>query len=233
MENSAAAMVRAWAEGFVYLETDVRATADGVVVVQHDATLGRTTDMAGVVAALPWSRVRRARIGGREPVSRLEDVLEALPAARFNIDVKSDHAVGPVLRVVERMSAWSRVCLASFDERRLRVLRRAGGPRLLTSLGRESARLLWASSRLGRVGDGLPVAGGLAQLPLDRGMLRVVDERLVRAVRRRGLEVHVWTIDDPARMRELLDLGVDGLVTDRPDLLRAELSARGVWSSGG
>ncbi|APU15000.1 glycerophosphoryl diester phosphodiesterase [Actinoalloteichus sp. GBA129-24] len=231
MENSASALARAWAEGFAYLETDVRATADGVVVVQHDATLGRTTDSAGVVATLPWAAVRRARIGGREPVSRLEEVLEALPAARFNIDVKSDQAVGPVLRVVERMSAWSRVCLASFEERRLRVLRRVGGPRLMTSLGRGSARLLWASSRLGRWGDGLPVAGRLAQVPLHRGSLRVVDERLVGAVRRRGLEVHVWTVDDPARMRELLDLGVDGLVTDRPDLLRAELVARGAWPS--
>lgn len=232
LENSGAAFTRAWAEGFRYLETDVRATADGVVVVHHDETLDRTTDALGPVARLPWSTVRRARIGGREPVSRLEDVLEASPAARFNIDVKSSDAIAPVIRVLERMSVWDRVCLASFDEKRLQTLRRTCGPRLMTSVAEHSARLLWAGARVGRLGDLLPVAGRLAQLPQHRGSLTVVDRALVRAAHRRGIEVHVWTVDERDRMRTLLDLGVDGLVTDRPDLLRAELRARGVWPDG-
>ncbi|SHF67033.1 glycerophosphodiester phosphodiesterase family protein [Streptoalloteichus hindustanus] len=229
MENALSAFRRAAAEGYHYLETDVHATADGVVVVHHDASLDRTTDGRGAVAGLSWKAVSRARIAGREPVCRLVDLLEELPEARLNVDVKSDAAVEPVLAALRRANAWDRVCLASFDERRLARLRRLGGPRLLTSLGPRSAGALWAGARV----PGLPlrraVRGALAQLPRRHGRLTVVDRPLVRLAHRWGLEVHVWTVDDEAEMVELLGLGVDGLVTDRPDLLRAVLRARGSW----
>ncbi|MGH3980659.1 MAG: glycerophosphodiester phosphodiesterase family protein [Pseudonocardiaceae bacterium] len=229
MENSLAAFRRAVAEGYRYLETDVRATRDGVVVVQHDRTLERTTDLAGSVAELGWARVRAARIDGREPVCRLGDLLEELPAALLNVDVKADDAVGPVLDLLARTGAWHRVCLASFSEARLRRLRRAAGPRLLTSMGTASAAALRLRSVLPRVIAAPPVRGALAQLPRRRGGIRVVDPALVRCAHRLGVEVHVWTVDRSGEMVELLDMGVDGLVTDRPDLLREVLSQRGVW----
>jgi glycerophosphoryl diester phosphodiesterase len=228
MENSLAAFRRAAREGFRYLETDVHATSDGVVVVHHDATLDRTTDATGPVAGQPWSAVRRANVGGREPVARLEELLEDLPDALVNVDVKADSAVVPVLEVLRRAGALHRVCLASFSERRLARLRRLGGPDLLTSMGPRSAGALWAAGRVPLVG--LPVRGMVAQVPVWQGRLRVVDGRFVRAAHRRGLEVHVWTVDDVAAMRELLDLGVDGLVTDRPDRLRDVLIDRGAWT---
>ncbi|NUT53795.1 MAG: glycerophosphodiester phosphodiesterase [Saccharothrix sp.] len=230
MENSLAAFRRAAAEGFRYLETDVHATSDGVVVVHHDAVLDRTTDGAGPVAAQPWSAVRRANVGGREPIARLEDLLEELPEAMVNIDVKADSAVGPVLEVLRRCDALRRVCLASFSERRLARLRRAGGPGLLTSMGPRSAGALWAAGRVPLVG--LPVRGMVAQVPVTQGRLVVVDGRFVRAARRRGLEVHVWTVDEEPEMRRLLDLGVDGVVTDRPDRLRDVLVDRQAWAEG-
>ncbi|GAA1344401.1 glycerophosphodiester phosphodiesterase [Saccharothrix algeriensis] len=230
MENSLAAFRRAAREGFRYLETDVHATSDGVVVVHHDDTLDRTTDGVGPVAAQPWSAVRRAKVGGREPVARLQDLLEELPDALVNVDVKADGAVGPVIELLRRADALHRVCLASFSDRRLARLRALGGPRLITSMGPRSAGALWAAGRA--MLPGLPVAGSIAQVPATRGRLVVVDRRFVRAAHRRGLEVHVWTVDDPARMRALLDLGVDGLVTDRPDLLRDVLRSRGSWAGG-
>ncbi|MFT7839115.1 glycerophosphodiester phosphodiesterase family protein [Saccharothrix sp. BKS2] len=228
MENSLAAFVRAVREGYRYLETDVHATSDGVVVVHHDAVLDRTTDGSGAVVGQPWSRVRRARVGGREPVSRLEDVLEELPGALFNIDVKADAAVGPVLEVLRRTGSVGRVCLASFSDRRLARLRRGGGAGLLTSMGPRNVGALWASGRVGVAR--LPVRGMVAQVPRVQGRLRVVDGRFVGAAHRRGVEVHVWTVDEEPVMRELLDLGVDGLVTDRPDRLREVLVARGAWA---
>ncbi|HEY8374673.1 MAG TPA: glycerophosphodiester phosphodiesterase family protein [Pseudonocardiaceae bacterium] len=231
MENSLSAFRRAAAEGYRYLETDVHATSDGVVVVHHDPVLDRTTDATGAVAQLPWSVVRRARVGGREPVCRLEELLEELPEALFNIDVKADTAVEPVLEAVTRAQAWDRVCLASFSEARLARLRRLGGPRLLTSMGPRSAGMLWAVSRLGGLPVRPPVRGVLAQLPRRRGRLQVVDRRLVRLAHRHGWEVHVWTVNDLHEMGELLDLGVDGLVTDRPDLLRRILQDRGMWAA--
>ncbi|MGH3435362.1 MAG: glycerophosphodiester phosphodiesterase [Sciscionella sp.] len=230
MENSLSAFRRAVDEGFRYVETDVHATADGVVVVHHDAVLDRTTDGRGAIAALPWSEVRQARICGVDPLCRLEDVLEALPDALLNVDVKSDAAVIPVLEVVRRADAWGRVCLASFSDARLAKLRGLGGPELLTSMGPRAVVALWAGGRLPWLPAPPGRLGSMAQVPVRQGRLTVVDGRLVRRAHREGLEVHVWTVDDAAEMRRLLDLGVDGLVTDRPDVLREVLRARGAWS---
>jgi glycerophosphoryl diester phosphodiesterase len=234
MENSLSAFRRAVREGYRYLETDVHATSDGVVVVQHDDALDRTTDGVGAVASQPWSVVREVRVGGREPVCRLDELLEELPDALVNIDVKADAAVEPVLATLRRCNAVGRVCLASFSDARLARLRRAGGPGLLTSMGPRSVAALWAAAGAGLPIPGLPVAGfargQLAQVPRKQGPLTVVTPRFVAIAHRRGLEVHVWTVNDPAEMRELLDWGVDGLVTDQPDLLREVLRAKGNWS---
>ncbi|MEU7479883.1 glycerophosphodiester phosphodiesterase [Lentzea sp. NPDC042327] len=227
MENSLSSFRRAAREGYRYVETDVHATSDGEVVVHHDRTLDRTTDGEGVVSALPWARVRDARVGGREPIARLADVLEELPETFFNIDVKADNAVEPVVTLLRRTGALHRVCLASFSDHRLARLRRLGGAGLLTSMGPRSAGALWAARRVPFAG--LAVRGQVAQVPRSQGRLTVVDRRFVAAAHKRALEVHVWTIDDEADMRALLDLGVDGLVTDRPDVLRDVLRSRGDW----
>ncbi|WP_235921809.1 glycerophosphodiester phosphodiesterase [Lentzea tibetensis] len=227
MENSMSSFRRAVSEGYRYLETDVHATSDGHVVVHHDTTLDRTTDATGVVSDLPWAEVQRARIGGREPISRLADVLEELPDTLFNIDVKTERAVEPVLALLRKAKALHRVCLASFSDSRLARLRKRGGPELLTSMGPRSAGALWASGRIPLAG--LAVRGQVAQVPVSQGRLTVVDQRFVDAAHKRSLEVHVWTIDDATEMRHLLDIGVDGLVTDRPDVLRDVLRSRGTW----
>jgi glycerophosphoryl diester phosphodiesterase len=227
MENSLSSFRRAAREGYRYIETDVHATSDGEVVVHHDHTLDRTTDGTGKVSELPWTEVRTARVGGREPIARLADVLEELPDTFFNIDVKADNAVEPILTLLRKAKALQRVCLASFSDNRLARLRRGGGPDLLTSMGPRSAGALWAAGRIPFAG--LAVRGQVAQVPRNQGRLTVVDRRFVDAAHKRALEVHVWTINDEADMRALLDIGVDGLVTDRPDVLRDVLRSRGDW----
>ncbi len=234
MESSLAAFRRGAAEGYRYLETDVRATRDGVVVVIHDATLDRTTDGCGEIEKLDWAAVRTARVAGREPICRLADLLEELPGMLLNIDVKADSAVAPVLDLLHRARGWDRVCLASFSEARLQRLRTAAGPRLLTSMGTASAVALRLRSvsllrRGARKAATMPIRGRLAQLPVRMCGVRVVDRALVRCAHRCGLEVHAWTVDQAAEMHALLDLGVDGLITDRPDVLRNVLRVRGVW----
>lgn len=225
MENSLSAFVRARAEGFRYVETDVQATSDGVVVVHHDDSLDRTTDGRGVISELPWSVVSGARVGGREGVCRLEVVLEELPDVLLNVDVKTDAAVEPVIATLRRCDAWDRVCLASFSESRLARLRELGGPGLLTSMGPRSVLGLLVGGGV----PGLGVHGAMAQVPVWYGWVRVVTPGFLRRAARLGREVHVWTVDDAARMRWLLDMGADGLVTDRPDVLRDVLRARGLW----
>ncbi|WP_277068386.1 glycerophosphodiester phosphodiesterase [Saccharomonospora viridis] len=231
MENSLSAFRRAVVEGYRYVETDVHATADGTVVVSHDPTLDRTTDGTGPIAAQLWKTVRRAKIGGREPVSRLEDVLEELPETFFNVDIKSDAAVEPFVRTIRRLNAFDRVAAAAFSEARLVRVRKLAGPRLLTSLGPRSALLLRVDGWLPFLRLGSFSRGLMAQVPLRHGPVTVVDKAFIAAARRLGIEVHTWTINDKERMRQLLDLGVHGIVTDRPDLLREVLIERGGWPS--
>ena len=229
MENSLAAFRRAVAEGYRYLETDVRATRDGVVVVMHDATLDRTTDSSGEIEWQDWKVVRTARVNGREPVCRLDDLFEELPDALFNVDVKADSAVTPTLELLHRTNGWHRVCLASFSETRLRQLRAAAGSRLLTSMGPVSAAALRLRSVCPVPPAAAPIRGELAQLPVRWCGIPVIDQALVRYAHRLSAEVHVWTVNRAVEMHALLDLGVDGLITDRPDLLRDVLHTRQVW----
>jgi glycerophosphoryl diester phosphodiesterase len=175
--------------------------------------------------------VRTAKIGGREPVSRLEDLLEELPDALLNIDVKAEGAIQPLIDTLRRMNAFGRVCVASFSEARLSQVRRLAGEGLLTSMGMRAIARLWAAGRLPTFARGGRGYQRIAQVPARQGNLTVVDRRLIAAARRRGIEVHVWTIDEPAQMNELIDLGVDGLMTDRPGALRDVLRDRGLWAT--
>lgn len=232
MENSLSAFRRAVSEGYHYLETDVHATSDGVVVVHHDAVLDRTTDRSGPIAAQPWRAVGAAKIAGREPVSRLEDLLEELPDAFLNIDVKATRAIQPLVDTLRRMNAYGRVCVASFSEARLRRVRRSAGDGLLTSMGTNAIARLWAAGRLPAFVRGGRGHQRIAQVPVRQGRLTIVDKRLIAAARGRGIEVHVWTIDEPDQMHELIDLGVDGIMTDKPGVLRDVLKARDLWPVG-
>ena len=234
-ENTLAAFHRAVEEGFGYLELDVHASADGVPVVHHDATLDRTTDGAGLIADLPAAALTQVRVNGREPIPLLEQVLTELPTTRMTIELKAHGVVEPVLAVLERTDSWHRVCLGSYHDGRLTRARQAAGARLFTSLAQASAFGLRARAWLDALPRPLsqlpapPVRGNLAQLPRRFGALTVVDEALLRTAHAGGREVHVWTVDDPVEMSALLDLGVDGLLSDRPDLLREVLHSRDAW----
>lgn len=225
-ENSMAAFQRAVDLGFRYLETDVRVTADGVALAFHDAVLDRVTDGHGVVHGLTAKHVAGAQIAGREPVPRLEDVLAAWPDVRVNIDIKSERGIAPTVDAIRRTGTVDRVCVASFSGHRIAAARRALGPRLCTALGpRDSLTLRWAGHGPGRG----RFAGRCAQVPARLGLTPLVDRAYVRAAHRLGSQVHVWTVNTEREMTRLLDLGVDGIISDRADLLRDVLTARGQW----
>lgn len=226
-ENSLTAFERAVALGYRYVETDVHATADGELVALHDERLDRVTDRTGAIAELPWREVRRARMANGDGVPLLEDLLGSFPQLRVNIDAKHDAAVGPLLEVLERTGAYDRVCLGAFSDARIVALRDATGGRVCTALGPIEVAAL-----LGLADVDVPAPPGpaaCAQVPVRHGDVTIVDERFVAAAHARGIAVHVWTVDDPAEMAVLLDMGVDGIMTDRPDLLREVLQSRGQW----
>jgi glycerophosphoryl diester phosphodiesterase len=226
-ENTMAAFEEAVAMGYRYLETDTHATADGVLVAFHDDHLERVTDRAGVIGELPWSEVEAAQVGdGEGRVPLLEELLTAWPDVRINIDPKHDAAVEPLAELVRRTGTLDRVCFGAFSDRRLDRLRELLGPGTCTSMGPRQVSRLMAASR------GLPVGrfkGACVQVPTHQGRLPLVTPRFLAAAHGRGLQVHVWTIDDPDEMARLLDMGVDGLMTDRPDLLKDVLVARSAW----
>ena len=228
-ENSRAAFEAAVRLGYRYLETDVRATADGVALAFHDASLARVTDRRGRVAALSWDELRGARIGGTEPIPRLVDLLDAWPDVRINLDVKSDSAVPAAIDAIRAVGAIDRVCVAAFSTKRIDAVREALGARLCTALGPHAALRLRLPASARR---GLRIAGQCAQVPARIGRRVFVDERYIGTAHALGLAVHVWTVNDAAEMTRLLDLGVDGIMTDRADLLRDLLAARGQWPSG-
>ena len=227
-ENSLAAFRHAVGLGYRYLETDVHATADGVVLAFHDEALDRVTDRSGRVVDLPWAEVVNARIDGREPIPRLVDLLSEFPGVRINIDPKDDRVVDPLVAVLRDHDALGRVCLGSFSDRRLARCRALLGPELCTSAG----PLAVGRVRLASLGipTGRPVADCL-QVPVRQAGVPLVDRRLVRHAHGQGLQVHVWTIDDADEMHRLLDLGVDGIMTDRPSVLRSVLVEREDWAT--
>ena len=233
-ENTLPAFEAAVRLGYRYVETDVHATADGVLLAFHDDRLDRVTDRSGVVAALPYSEVARARVDGREPIPRFEELLHAWPDLRVNVDPKDDAAVDPLVAAIRRTGAVDRVCVGSFSGRRLARVRGALGPRLCTSLGPRGVAALRAASWRGRPFRRFVGTEGAAcvQVPLRHRGLPIVDRRFVAAAHALGLPVHVWTVDDPGAMETLLDLGVDGLMTDRPRVLRDVLVRRGQWTAG-
>ncbi len=227
LENTLRQFRRAVEAGYRYIETDVHATRDGKLVAFHDATLDRVTDGAGRIADLTWERVRRARVAGEEPVPLFEELLEAFPDVRWNIDVKAEPALLPLLDLIGRTDSWDRICVGSFSEARVVRAQRLAGPRLATSYGTRG--VLNLRLRSWGVPAALRRSAVAAQVPETQSGIQVVDQRFVRAAHARGLQVHVWTVNDPERMHRLLDLGVDGIMTDHIDTLRKVMEDRGVW----
>ena len=229
LENTMPAFQACVDLGYRYLETDVRVTADGVLVVCHDAVLERVTDRTGRIDQLSWSEVAEARIGGREPILRLEELLGAWPDVRFNLDIKAAGVMAPLVRAVRRLKVADRICLASFSDARIAAARRLFGPSVCTALGPRGVAALRLSSYSPRAAGLVRIPAGCAQVPLQLGGRALVDERFIAAAHDRNLQVHVWTVDTEEDTGAMLDLGVDGVMTDRPAMLREVLEKRGQW----
>lgn len=232
VENTLASFAAAVAMGYRYLETDVRVTADGELVVFHDARVDRVIGRPGRLSDLSWAQLERLRVGGREPVPRLAEMLKSWPDVRFIVDPKCDAAVEPLVDVLRAHDAVDRVCVGSFSDERLRRIRAAFGPALCTSMGPgELLRLRLAAWGLLPV-NAVPTAARCVQMPVRYGPVPLAEPRCIGLAHDLGLQVHLWTINDRATMERLLDLGVDGIMTDDVTTLRDVLRARQAWHDG-
>ncbi|SPM42512.1 glycerophosphodiester phosphodiesterase [Mycobacterium numidiamassiliense] len=230
--NSMGAFHEAAKLGFRHVETDVRATRDGVAVILHDRSLPPTSGVAGAIDQLSWPEVRTADLGAGESIPTLEELLVALPDMRVNIDIKAASAVEPTVDVIERLNAHDRVLVTSFSDRRRRRALGLLSKRVASSAGTAAFPALLAAKTPATRAYAWRILhdSDCLQLPPRLGRLTVITPGLVRTVHASGRQVHAWTVDDPAAMRALLDIGVDGIITDRADLLRDVLIARGEWS---
>lgn len=229
LENTLRAFQTAVDLGYRYVETDALATRDGVLLAFHDPTLERTTDGTGSIGEMSYDELKQARIGGLEPIPRLDEVLASFPDLKLNIDAKSMASVRLLARAIAEHRAWDRVCVASFSPLSIRRLRAELGPRVASAysvVGVGALRLL-PTPPLRRL-----VVGGsaqAAQVPVRKGPLEIVTPAFVDRAHELGKQVHVWTINDPPEINRLLDLGVDGIIADRIDVLRDVYVSRGVW----
>ncbi len=230
-ENTLVAFGRSYALGIRYLETDVRLTADGELVLFHDRRLRRLTGHPGAIGDLDSRQLGRLRVlGDTQPVPLLADLLAEFPDARIAIDVKVPEAAPALVELLRRTGAASRVCLAGCWDRPLLRLREQLGPELTVALGWRALSSTLVRLRSGRgLGQLASGAGSIAHVPLRLGGLAIVAGDLVPRAHDAGIRIVVWTVNDPDTMHRLLDSGADGIITDRPDLLREVLIGRGQW----
>lgn len=227
-ENTLPAFAHAVGLGYTHVELDVHATRDGQVVVHHDPDLMRLCGDPRQIADLDWAELRVIRTLGGAGIPLLETVLQDFPGLYVTIETKSRAVVGPLCALIKRMGVLERICIGAFDPACTRAARAALGPGLLYSPAHAQVGRLWAR------GWGMPLSlddFGAVQVPVAWKGIQIITPRFIRAAHAADVAVHVWTVDDAAQMHRLLDMGVDGLMTDRPTLLRDVLRQRGAWSS--
>lgn len=236
VENTWTSFKHALDLGYGYMETDVHATSDEVAVAVHDPDLSRVSDSQGLVRDLTWHELSGIELTGGEQVPRLDDLLGAWPDVRWNIDAKHDSVVRPLADTLMRCDAVDRVCVTSFSDVRLERLKRMIGPRLCTAMGPAAVGTLRLTSLSPFAPGALSRAAllpfrrfGAVQVPTRYRNVEIIEPRFLNTAHDAGLQVHVWTIDDELEMARLLDLGVDGIMTDRPTLLKSVLEKRGEW----
>lgn len=230
-ENTLHAFSQAVALGFSHVETDVHATSDGVALAFHDPRLDRVTDMTGAIADMPWSEVSQARVGGVDAIPTLDELFEVLPDTCFNIDIKAEGAIAPLADVIRRHHAQDRVCVASFSLKRLRGFHRLMGTEV--ALSEPPATVAW-NAYVPFLPRWIHSPGAALQVPelmkVPGGRVKVLTRQLVDNAHAAGKDVHVWDCDTREDMIRMIDLGVDGIVTDRPDVLKEVLLDRGLWN---
>lgn len=228
IENTMTAFRNAVALGYTHIETDVHATRDGRLVAFHDDRLDRVSDVQGRIRSLDWDEIRWARVGHGEHVPLLSEVIETFPETKLNIDLKAPRTGELLWELIEHRGLHDSVCVGSFYQREITTFRKVSAGRVATAAAHAGTILMRFGPRaLSRL---LRSPADVFQVPptylLGRREVTVVTRKLVDAAHHFGKQVHAWTVDDADEMHRLLDLGVDGLVTDRPDLALAVLGER-------
>ena len=212
--------------GFVFIETDVQATKDGHVVIFHDATLRRMAGVNKSIKELTLKEINEIDLldGGKIPL--LSEALETFPNLRFNIDIKTEDALEETIQIIKKMNFLDKTCLASFSSSRLKRIKHLAGPEACISSGQMDIFKMMCQS----MGIGLkPTKSQCAQIPLKQWGVPVLTKKFIEIAKKQNKLVHVWTIDDKDQMFELIEFGVDGLMTDKPSVLKEAMVEKGLF----
>tara|TARA_B100001142_G_scaffold328061_1_gene387218 strand:+ start:178 stop:978 length:801 start_codon:yes stop_codon:yes gene_type:complete len=225
-ENTLPAFQNAVNSGYKYLETDVHSSKDGEVFAFHDDSLDRVTEHSGKISDLTSKEISNIQIDGFAKIPTLLELLETFPEAKLNIDPKADSVVQPLTDLLKHTNSVSRVCIGSFSDKRIKHIRKELGSGLCVSAGpKKVVKFIAGKLTFSKFKSDYHCL----QVPQRSGPVRIITHDFVKRAHSRGLQVHVWTVDDPYEMNELLDLGVDGLMTDEPSILKNVLIERGEW----
>lgn len=218
-ENTLLAFAKALATGTPFIETDVHESADGVAIVSHDDSLARVAGRSVRVDQLTVAELHRIDLGHGQAFATLAEALDGFPDARFNIDVKSSGAIQPTIDAIRSANALDRVLVTSFSGARRRATV-DGLPSIATSTSFGEMLAVLSALRAGfrKRARGILRKFDAVQLPERWNGVRIVTPALIDVVHAAQAEVHVWTVNDPDDMIRLLNMGVDGIVTDRADL---------------
>ena len=233
-ENTIAAFQGAFEAGCQYMETDLHVTADNVIVTFHDDRLERVTNGKGLINEWKWEDLKQLDAaynfkpeegfplrGKGVSIPSLEDVMKTFPDVYFNLDLKQKGIEKTVAEFIDRHHYHDRVLIAGMSGKRTRKCHKRLKRPAATSAGFLEALFFWLFSRFKLV---FPLKVDALQVPPEKGILTVVDKKFVDTAHKAGIQVHAWIINEPEEMRRLLDLGVDGIVTDRIDSLNRVLS---------
>ena len=219
-ENTIESFKYAVEVGSAYIETDVQLSSDGIPYIFHDDDLSRLLGKDVAFNSLHSSEIQNLKLFESFNIPTLETALTTFPDALFQIDLKTDEVAIPAMKIIETLEAFDRVCIASFSSKRLALINEMY-PHVCLSMGpKEILKLLLASYGLYKK----KVPGNCLQVPIYQYGIKLVTRRFIQYVQNIGLKIHVWTINDVNEMQQLISLGVDGIITDRPKELKKLLS---------
>ena len=225
-ENSFKAFKSAVDIGYKYLETDVHLTKDGFLIAFHDDTLDRVTDKSGLIRDLTLSEIKKAKIAGTDEIPLLSELLNSFTDCFFNIDCKVDETVQPLINLINNKDFINRVCIGSFSQKRINFIRKSLGKEVKTSMGPAEVIL---SKFLSYTSLGYNFKSSYTSIPIRRYGINLLDERNINYLKSNNQKVIAWTINDEDQMKMLINIGIDGIMTDNLTLLKKVLIEESLW----
>ena len=225
-ENSFRAFKSAVDIGYKYLETDVHLTKDGFLIAFHDDTLDRVTDKSGLIRDLTLSEIKKAKIAGTDEIPLLSELLNSFTDCFFNIDCKVDETVQPLINLINNKDFINRVCIGSFSQKRINFIRKSLGKEVKTSMGPAEVIL---SKFLSYTSLGYNFKSSYTSIPIRRYGINLLEERNIKYLKSNNQKVIAWTINDEDQMKMLINIGIDGIMTDNLTLLKKVLIEENLW----